>query len=253
METLVGGSGEETDAGEGAISSLQWVQYQLDNYATVKEVLSHARDFQILKLLVTVHYFVCDASGACGVVELDAGTLKTYANASLPVPVMTNDPYPVEQEEIKKYKGYGGDESVDTTPPAPRVVLLAEWLLSPLPKESIVDAFFSALDLVKWNLTRWQIVYRLEKEKKSLISYRTPQHATPKAIHLDALDFPCALPVRFSVIDQEGNKGEPVWKPLTAAENAEVVRRATKALRLLLPHGLASRVAAYPQSLQCSK
>jgi choloylglycine hydrolase len=46
-----------------AVSVLEWIQYQLDRYASVQEVLAHAEEIRIAGR-VPLHYLVADRSGA---------------------------------------------------------------------------------------------------------------------------------------------------------------------------------------------
>ena len=54
--------------GRPSLGSLEWIQYQLDNFSTVGEVAGHLQDLRVTSQ-AKVHYLACDKSGACITVE----------------------------------------------------------------------------------------------------------------------------------------------------------------------------------------
>jgi choloylglycine hydrolase len=80
--------GEKDSINEG-----QWVQYQLDQFATVSEVVSHIEDLRVRSDLTGLHYFICDASTQCAVVEFLDGRPHVYFGHNLPVAALANHPY----------------------------------------------------------------------------------------------------------------------------------------------------------------
>ncbi len=68
-----------------------WVQYQLDNSATVKEVL--ASETTIRHFGIFMHYLFCDRTGECATVEYLDGKLVSHTGPSMPVKVLANDGY----------------------------------------------------------------------------------------------------------------------------------------------------------------
>ena len=68
-----------------------WAQYQLDNHSTIEEVL--ASDSYVRITENVDHFFVCDRSGECAVIEFLEGEMVAYTGESLPVQVLTNSTY----------------------------------------------------------------------------------------------------------------------------------------------------------------
>ena len=63
------------------VNLLNWVQFQLDNYATVSEVLTNLSELRIKNPIKSVrnHYFICDSTGDCAVIEfLDKESVCLY-------------------------------------------------------------------------------------------------------------------------------------------------------------------------------
>ncbi len=112
----------ETDFGKRdprrpGIGVMQWVQYYLDNYATVAEAVAAQRNdaFQIEPLILPngfptlVHVSLSDKSGDSAVIEFIGGKSKIYHDKRFTV--MTNEPtYDKQIENLKQYRTFGGDK-----------------------------------------------------------------------------------------------------------------------------------------------
>jgi choloylglycine hydrolase len=55
------------------LSELEWIQYQLDNYSTIDEVILHINNLTI-KPIVTIHYFIADRNGNSAVIDFVEGS-----------------------------------------------------------------------------------------------------------------------------------------------------------------------------------
>lgn len=101
-----------------ALSILQWVQYFLDNYATVAEAVEAMRnsDLQIIPVVLPngkesmLHISLSDKTGDSAVFEYtDGGKLHVYHDRRFTV--MTNEPtYDKQIENLKQYRSFGGDK-----------------------------------------------------------------------------------------------------------------------------------------------
>jgi len=78
------------DARAPLVGALWW-QYMLDTCATIDEVRASAKRVRISG--TEDHYFVCDRTGNCAVVECLGGRLIVRDGASLPVKALANAPY----------------------------------------------------------------------------------------------------------------------------------------------------------------
>jgi penicillin V acylase-like amidase (Ntn superfamily) len=104
------------DPSKQAIGIMQWIQYYLDNYATVAEAIEATRsfDFQIEPLILPngyptlIHISLSDKTGDSAVIEYINGKPQIYHDRRFTV--MTNEPtYDVQIENLKKYRSFGGD------------------------------------------------------------------------------------------------------------------------------------------------
>lgn len=59
------------------ISELEWIQYQLDNYSTIDEIILNINNLTI-KPIATIHYFIADRNGNSAVIDFVEG--KTVVN-----------------------------------------------------------------------------------------------------------------------------------------------------------------------------
>ena len=112
----------ETDFGKRdpkrqAIGVMQWVQYYLDNFATVAEAVDAQKNssLQIEPLILPngfptlVHVSLSDKSGDSAVIEFIGGKPKVYHDKRFTV--MTNEPtYDKQIENLKQYRTFGGDK-----------------------------------------------------------------------------------------------------------------------------------------------
>jgi choloylglycine hydrolase len=98
------------------IGVMQWVQYYLDNYATVAEAVEAQKTwaFQIETMILPngfptlIHVSLSDKSGDSAVIEFIDGKARIYHDKRFIV--MTNEPtFDKQVENLKRYRTFGGD------------------------------------------------------------------------------------------------------------------------------------------------
>ncbi|MGZ3658421.1 MAG: linear amide C-N hydrolase, partial [Bdellovibrionota bacterium] len=93
----------ETTSRLPVLNMFQWVQYQLDTSATVDEAIEHAKAVRPTdNQQLTLHYFICDATGRCAVFEWLSGNLEIREDSSLAVRVFANTNYETSISEYQK-------------------------------------------------------------------------------------------------------------------------------------------------------
>jgi choloylglycine hydrolase len=106
----------ERDTRREAIGVMQWVQYYLDNFATVAEAVEAQRSFafQIEPLILPngfptlVHVALSDRSGDSAVIEYVDGRARIHHDRRHTV--MTNEPtFDKQLENLRQYRSFGGD------------------------------------------------------------------------------------------------------------------------------------------------
>ncbi|WP_424362472.1 linear amide C-N hydrolase [Methylocystis parvus] len=128
------------------IGVTQWVQYFLDNYATVAEAVEAQKSFafQIDSLILPngfptlVHLSLSDKSGDSAVIEYIGGKRIVYHDKRFTV--MTNEPtYDKQIENLKQYRSFGGDKPLPgERTPTDRFVRAA-YYANNLPKPANAD------------------------------------------------------------------------------------------------------------------
>lgn len=182
------------------ISELEWIQYQLDNYASVNEIIDKLNRLTI-KPIATVHYFIADKSGNSAVIDFVEG--KTIVNTNKGKnQVITNETYlDSEAYFIKNHL------KID---PASRThfdrYCQVKNSLSKIDIENPSQAF----DILKSSAenkdnykTYWTIVYDLSNLK---IYFKSYNNQTVKQIDFSEIDF--STNIEASNINQDYFKFE---------------------------------------------
>jgi penicillin V acylase-like amidase (Ntn superfamily) len=181
-----------------AIGELQWIQYQLDNCGSVREVIESDSAIRISRAN-TVHYLVSDRHGSAVTIEFIDGKLVYHTAETLPVKALTNSTYKESLEYLATHKGFGGQKKFsDSTDSLDRFARLARKLKDygskSVPGVSVIDYSFDILSSVaQGELTVWSIVYDLENYQ---IRFKTVRKGEIKIIRFRDFDFACETPVK---------------------------------------------------------
>lgn len=165
-----------------------WVQYQLDNHATVEEVLASDSSVRIANTEKD-HYLVCDKEGHCAVIEFLDGKMVYHTGGTLPVNVLTNSTYEKSIDAWQESKLYGDS--------LPRFALAADEVGKKYTFASNNATIFYAfyiLSLVSRPYTVWSIVFDNQELQVYFISQRNQQM---RRIDFEKLDFSSKTPVRM--------------------------------------------------------
>ncbi|HWF19440.1 MAG TPA: linear amide C-N hydrolase [Verrucomicrobiae bacterium] len=187
------------------INLAQWIQYQLDNCKTVKEVLATDNKVRLEPLAVPagIHYLLCDASGDCATVEFLDGKMAVHHGAKLPYHVLANDIYDSSAQFAKEHPGNSDGKPLRNTSSFERFTRASECVADFKPRTSEQDVAyaFNALQQVRQgDSTVWQIVYDVSGRK---IHFRTFKNREERVIDFKALDFSCGHPLQFTDIESK--------------------------------------------------
>jgi choloylglycine hydrolase len=130
------------DLNRPAMSLGVWLQYCLDNFASVAEVAAafEKDPFQIVTtkfdgLKASTHLAFEDSTGDSVIIEYQDGKPKVYHNRKHTV--MTNDPvFSKQLEKLANYKGFGGNDPLPGSSAAADRFVRAAYYLQGLPKAS---------------------------------------------------------------------------------------------------------------------
>jgi penicillin V acylase-like amidase (Ntn superfamily) len=235
------------------LNELQWVQYQLDNFASVKEMLEHALDNRLASVYAKVHYLACDAEGSCAAFEFLNGKLATTSGKDLAVKVLTNDSYAQSAAFLLKHKGFGGKLPVPKGRGSLDRFVRASWMVKQKPskKKGSIQRAFSVLDGVRSKgFTKWNIVYDMVGKK---VSFRTAGHKGIKSVALDRFDRDCQKPVKILDINNDftGDVFEK-FADYTAGANQALSKESWDGLAGNFPPNVVSLVLGFPESFTCT-
>jgi hypothetical protein len=216
------------------VNESQWVQYQLDRFASVGEVEKNLSKVQVRKAFVGIHYFVSDASGDSMVVEFLKGKPVVYSGANLPLALLTNSPYgslltkgltkkPAKRipylfrTSAKRFERVANELSESP--------VLSDDMLFPVAAnllQSVKKKFPGALDRLL-SVTQWQLLY---VPQQRLVFFSTDRNRQRVYLDLNSVDFhslnrvwgvPLDVKVKGPVTD--------FLHPFSIAENTALIGR----------------------------
>jgi len=227
------------------VGELQWIQMQLDLYATAEEVAKNAPAVRIDPESAPVHYLACDRTGACVAVEILAGETVVSRGAH----ALTNDPHARCEKALADQDASGralpeGRGSVE------RFIRASTLARSGRDKRDPVGAAFGILDNVRQGeYSQWNIVY---EPARGRVSWRTRQTPTIKTVELARFDASCAADVMMLDID-DPRPGDAARRfvPYRRERNQALIEKSFAKLPFPVESGEAARVAAYPDTVSC--
>lgn len=211
-----------------AISVLQWVQYQLDNCATIEEVVATDKKLRISAGSEPLHYLVADANGNAATIEFLEGKMVVHTAGSLAFPVLTNSVYAgsaamakqaIQQNEIPG--GTGSEERFI------RACSMVNGYTSGKVNKPVVDHAFDILSSVRQSThTKWSIVYDIRNKK---IYFKTLAAPDVKTLSFRDFEFSCSSPSRAVDINSKA-KGDlqQFFTPFTEKMNARFIAEAAR-------------------------
>lgn len=188
VEALVLSKTMYIESEEQILNEAEWIQYQLDNYSSINEVIKNIEKLKVKPHYVSTHYFLCDSSKECAVVEFNKSTALVYTKNTLPEPILTNSSYneSVKSLTTTKSKSKLAKSAASLT----RFKLLKKKYL----KNPTVTQAFNLLNIVELvGYTKWQYVYQLEKNK---IQFKHAYSNQPILIDLNEIDFTCSAELK---------------------------------------------------------
>ncbi len=220
------------EKGIPVVNELQWIQYQLDNFKSVEEVVLNISKIGIKKLLAGVHYFISDHEGNCAVVEFINNKVEIYSGKNLPVRALTNNRYKNSLKYLKLHSGFGASMVVRKESGSPERFVRASLHLKSmnrLKSEKPWKSAFRILDDLSQNDTQWSIVY----DPVSLsVKIKTGRSGNIKYVKIKNLAFEGLKGTRFFDIDKEisGTLQNRDFTHLGINHNNKLVRKVIREL-----------------------
>lgn len=237
------------------LSELQWIQYHLDNSATVDEVILSDSLVRIsFKAIATLHFLISDANGNVATIEYLNGEMIVHRGEDLPYPILANCTY----EHSLKYK-----ESMDnkeniryndwTKNSSGRFFKAVSLIENYNDDQSIIDYSFLILDSVaQENGTQWSIVYDITNRE---IHYKSRLNSSIQKIVMKSFEFSCnSIPL---FVDISANiKGVETFHKLTYEDNLNLIESVVLNVDFLknnVPEGVNVLSAKYAQTVHCKQ
>lgn len=212
------------------LSMSLWVQYYLDQFATVEEAVQsfETNPYQLQMAVepssgraATVHIALNDATGDSAVIESIDGVIQIYHDRSYTV--MTNQPsFDQQLENLSQFRGFGGDQRLPGThEPADRFVRGA-YYVSHLPEPASRREAIAAMMSVMRNVSAPFGISDPERPNVSTTVWRTVTDLTNRVLYfdsvlspqvfwvtLDQVNFDADQPVRkLTLVDQFDHLGD---------------------------------------------
>jgi penicillin V acylase-like amidase (Ntn superfamily) len=168
------------------ISCGQWMQYQLDNYETVQQVIEHINDLRPDG--EEWHYLIADRYGDICAIEYLDGEPTIYQGESLKYPILTNTSYKQAMSHIPMDKAFGGKIDIASGTDSYGRFIKAAKLMDKFANVNadIVDYAFHILSEVGNETTRRSVVY---DSYNKLVLWTSEKFHKRKWIDLNKLDF----------------------------------------------------------------
>jgi choloylglycine hydrolase len=177
------------------LQSPMWMQYQLDNSATIDDVI--ASDAVIRITEDVDHFLVCDATTACAVIEFLDKKMVVHKDVDLPISALTNSTYEKSVAVLEEDSAPFTDSSLW------RFYTVADRVTGfvPADTESVVDYAFETLKMVNQaSFTQWSIVFDVENQRAY---FRTQSNPEIRYVDFSTFDLSCSSPVKMLNIHED--------------------------------------------------
>lgn len=177
-----------------AVGVLQWIQYQLDNSATIDDVIGSDKKLRIASVGTTpLHYLVADAKGQAATIEFLDGKMIVHKGKDLAMPVLTNSTY---DQSLSVYRGAAekggatsfefGNNSLERF--AQACNMLKEFKENTSDYPAVSYAFDILAEVAQGSATKWSIVYDISNKT---IHFKTHRFTEIKQVSFSSFDFTC--------------------------------------------------------------
>jgi choloylglycine hydrolase len=205
----------------GALSELQWIQYQLDRSATIDDVIATDKTLRISKTSVPIHFLIADALGSAASIEFLDGKMVAHKGADLPLSVLTNSTYEHALQTSKAVKAADLNNSDQRFTTACNMVQQFEQ--KDLSQNSIDYAFSILNSVAQRDYTKWSIVYDITDRT---VHFFTNQNKEHKSFSFKDFDFACTTtPKAFDMNSNATGTIAGLFKPLTSDQNRKLIQQ----------------------------
>ncbi len=234
-----------------AISVLQWIQYQLDNCATVEEVLATDKVVRIAAVGTTpLHYLVADKQGNAATVEFLNGRMTVHQGKDLSIPVLTNCTDKESVSHMRSASTRGGEGGSSLGRFAKACSMVQQY--SPKAKSSPVEYAFHILsEVAQGDFTKWSIVYDI---KEARIYFKTNSYPPTRSVSFHSFNFACTgKPAAFDINTRMAGDISERFSTYAKEFNREILQKSfsESSDRISVPVGYIQKISEYPAAISC--
>ncbi len=248
------------------IGAFQWIQFQLDNYSTIEEVIN-SDSFLRIEDNSKIHFLICDRTGRSASIEFLNGKMVSHTGNDLPFRALANSTY---DESVSCYYNNGNTQY---NPSLSHFCIAAKQTNStPVSADdSIIDYAFGTLNMVSQVLfTKWSIVYDItnmriyfkvfetpviDGERKIFLK-QPPYDPATKIIDFKALNFDCSEIIVLDINCDHEKVVNQYFIPYSTDINKEFIDKAFTfykgwGLNIELKAAELDSLAKYPETFKC--
>ncbi len=198
------------------VNELQFIQYQLDNFSTVNEVLGNLPQISIVPITANVHYFIVDKSGDAAVIDFVNGKLQMSRKNVADNMVLANSPY---QQSVSYWKK---EERLSAQRHSLNRFCAVQNQLTTLSQNQDfnIEKGFSFLETSQVASTQWSTAYDLQHQK---LYFKTKSQNIVKTLDWSLLDF--SKTFYFPLISNEKNEVSTFFTILTKEKNYDLLKK----------------------------
>lgn len=232
-----------------AVNELQFIQYALDSFGSVAEMVEGVELIRIRSAYAQVHYLACDVSGECAAFEWLDGELVLSTGDDMPAPTLANSTYADSAAYLAQFEGFGGDkplpQSISSLDRFVRASALAQFMAD----GEVPAAVLAILEAVsQGDFSKWNIVYDLENR---VVHFRTLSSQAVKRVALSDFDPSCESGRFILDIDYvEAGDASGAFEPYTLEANQALIEKSIGTIPGL-PEVAMEILALYPGTLKC--
>ncbi len=231
-----------------SIGVLQWIQYQLDNYSTIEEVIASDKIIRITSKGTPLHYLVADANGHAASIEFLDGKMQVHKDNDLPMPVLTNNTY---TRSIASHSN-GTAKQNNSLERFSTACNMIQQYKSEAAGKSLIDESFDILDKVaQGDYTKWSIVYDISNKQ---VWFKTEKYKQLRSVNFSSFNFSCTIPSQ--VINMNGREQGDISKlfsDFSDAKNKAIFEQTVKqsSPRIELTRAQKESILGYPATIRC--
>ncbi len=199
----------------------QWMQYQLDNFKSVDEVLNGLSAVGLDGW--NWHFFVADKAGNAASIEYISGKAVVNTKDNMPIPLMGNGRYSEDLTMIKEFEGFGGSIPLDVENPHLPGFVKAAKMIEGYAGQDAVEYGFDVLKKLSRKAV-WSVIFDVNNE---MVYFKTALRKEIKSFSIKSFDFSAADPVKIFDIQTHEIVGDvtAMFKDFSGEENLELTRK----------------------------